>query len=75
MTLKKLFAKNDNANPEFVLPITVFVLFMGAILTGTAIVLASQGGHHLALAIISGLAALSWASLTLLTHKYSRITM
>jgi hypothetical protein len=75
MTLKKLLAQNDNANPEFVLPFVFMSLFMGVVFTGTAIVLASQGGHQIALPVISGLAALSWASLALLMHKYSRITM
>lgn len=73
--LKKILARNDNASPEFVIPITVFSLFMGVILTGMGIVLANQGGHHLALAIIFGLAVIAWASLALIARKYSRVTM
>lgn len=75
MALKKLLAKNDAANPELVLPITFLSLFMGAIFTGTAIVLATQSEQKVAFAVISVLALLSWASLALLTHKFSRITM
>lgn len=75
MTLKKLFAQNDNANPELVLPFVFLSLFMGAVFTGTAIVLATQGGHQIALTVTSVLAAISWGSLALLMHKYSRITM
>lgn len=75
MTLKKLLAKNDSANAEIVLPIMFFSIFMGFVFTGTAIVLATQNEQRVAFGIISGLAVLSWASLALLMHKYSRITM
>ena len=75
LPLKKLMARNDNAHAEIVLPLTFLSLFMGAIFTGVAVILAIQGGQEVALAIISVLAMLSWASLALLAHKYSRITM
>lgn len=74
MMLNKLLAKNSNASPELVIPITVFSLFVGVIFTGTAIILAVQGGQETALAVISTVAVLAWASLGLIMHKYSRVT-
>lgn len=73
--MKKLLARNDDANAEIVLPITFLVLFIGFIFTGTAVVLATQSEQRIAFVITSVLAVCSWASIALLSHKYSRITM
>jgi hypothetical protein len=75
MALKKLLAKNDEADPQFVLPITFLSIFLGFVFTGTAIVLSTQSEQRVAFEVFSVLAALSWASLALLWRKYSRITM
>lgn len=75
LPLKKLMARNDNAHAEIVLPLTFLSLFMGAIFTGIAVILATQSEQRVAFAVISALAVLSWASLALLARKYSRITM
>lgn len=75
MASKKLLARNDEAHAEIVLPLTFLSLFMGAVFTGTAVVLATQSEQRIAFAIVSALAVLSWASLALLTHKYRGISM
>jgi hypothetical protein len=76
--LKKLLAKNDDANPEMVLPFVFLTLVNGLIFTGMSIVLAASGPtgtDQIALGVISGISVLSWASLAILAHKYSRISM
>lgn len=73
--MKKLLARNDDANAEIVLPITFLALFMGFIFTGTAVVLATQSEQRIAFIVFSVLAVFSWASIALLARKYSRITM
>jgi uncharacterized membrane protein (DUF485 family) len=75
LMMKKLLARNDEANPEIVLPIAFLSIFMGFILTGMAVVLATQSEQRIAFVITSVLAVCSWASIALLSHKYSRITM
>lgn len=73
--MKKLLARNDDANAEIVLPITFLVLFMGFIFTGTAVVLATQSEQRIAFAVFFVLALFSWATIALLARKYSQITM
>lgn len=73
--LQKLLERNDDADPQFVLPLLVLSLFMGVILTGTAVVLVATAGNPVALIIISVLAVVCWLSLALIMRKYSRISM
>jgi hypothetical protein len=75
MALKKLLAKNDDANPEMVLPFVFLTLVIGMIFTGMGIVAASTGEDQIILVIVFGIAAVSWVSLAILAHKYSHISM
>lgn len=73
--MKKVLARNDEANAEIVLPITFLSVFLGAVFTGTAVVLATQSEQKVAFAVMTVLAVLAWATVGLLARKYSRITM
>lgn len=75
MVTKTLTAKNDTANSELVIRITLLSLVIGAVVAGAAIFLATQGWHEIVLAVVSLIFVASWVTLTVLTYHYNRVVI